>query len=122
MDQYEDFSFDPVNYPPDQVAAFVKELHSNGQHYVVIVDPGIHNRSGYKSYEQGLQADIFIKNGDGKTPFIGRVWPGYTAFPDFLNPNTKDYWKEQIDGFLQMVPVDGLWTDMSGQQQKRNDN
>ena len=52
----------------------------------VIVDPGIHNQPGYAPYDQGLAQNLFIKKQSGDV-FIGKVWPGTTAFPDFLNPN-----------------------------------
>ncbi len=29
--------------------------------------------------------------------FIGQVWPGKTAFPDFLNPKATQYWQDQVD-------------------------
>lgn len=44
MNAFEDFSFDPVNFPVSIVSKFVNQLHSDGQHYVVITDPGIHTR------------------------------------------------------------------------------
>ena len=28
--------------------------------------------------------------------FIGKVWPGLTAFPDFLNSKAAAYWEEQV--------------------------
>ncbi len=43
---YEDFTFDPVNFPLTGMQQFAATLHANNQHFVVIVDPGIHNRSG----------------------------------------------------------------------------
>jgi len=113
MDKYLDFTWDPVNYPLGQVQSFTQKLHANGMKYVVIIDPGIHNQSGYDAYDQGLARDIFIKQGDGQSPYIGKVWPGTTAFPDFLNPNTSDYWQDQIEKFLGKVPYDGLWIDMN---------
>ena len=33
------------------------------------------------------------KNGN---VFIGKVWPGYTAFPDFANFDTHKYWQNQV--------------------------
>jgi alpha-glucosidase len=106
MNQYLDFTFDPVRFPAADMKTFVDTLHSNGQHYVVIVDPGIHNSVGYAPYDQGLQQDLFIKKGNGEV-FIGKVWPGTTAFPDWLHPNASSWWATQVAGFLGTVPIDG---------------
>ncbi len=113
MSAYEDFSFDPVNYPPAQMAQWVASLHANQMQYVVIVDPGIHTRTGYAPYDQGLADKIFIMRNDGVTPFVGTVWPGQTSFPDWFNPNAQAYWSSQISTFLSSVPIDGLWIDMN---------
>jgi alpha-glucosidase (family GH31 glycosyl hydrolase) len=79
---------------------------------VVIVDPGIHNDPNYAPFQDGLNRNIFIKKQSGD-PFIGKVWPGTTAFPDFLHPNATAYWQEWVQNFLQTVPLDGLWIDMN---------
>jgi hypothetical protein len=55
-------------------------------------------------------AHRFIKRGDGKV-FIGTVWPGTTAFPDFLHDNSTAYWTQMVQTFLSTVPIDGLWID-----------
>jgi len=49
---------------------------------------------------------FFLRKAEGK-PFIGKVWPGFTAWPDFLNPLTADYWHDMIKDFIEGVPVDG---------------
>lgn len=46
-----------------------------------------------------------------------QVWPGPTAFPDFTNPESRQWWEDCIRDFHSKVPVDGLWivsTHMSG--------
>lgn len=112
MDQYKDFTLDPNNFAEDKMQQFVANLHSDGQHYVVITDPGIKNENGYKPYDDGVNAGVFIRDKNNNF-FVGKVWPGNTVFPDFFHPAANQYWQDQIASFLQMVPVDGLWIDMN---------
>ena len=112
MNEYRDWSFDPVNYPVAEVRTFIDELHSNHQKQVLITDPGIKYERGYHYYDLGVQLDIFLKNSTGDD-FIGRVWPGNTVFPDFLHPRAYEYWKSSIQDFLGLAPIDGLWVDMN---------
>ena len=32
--------------------------------------------------------------------FIGKVWPGFTAYPDFLNPKAIQYWQNVVSGLI----------------------
>eukprot|EP00117_Sycon_ciliatum_P022190 scpid24312/ scgid19214/ Probable alpha-glucosidase Os06g0675700; Maltase len=112
MDSYKDFTLSPTNFPKTEMNTFVSKLHSNDQHYVVIIDPGIANQDGYPAWDDGKKQDIFIKDKNGNI-FIGKVWPGATAFPDFFHPNAMSYWKNEISKFLDLLPVDGLWIDMN---------
>eukprot|EP01113_Clastostelium_recurvatum_P013817 TRINITY_DN1741_c0_g1_i2.p1 TRINITY_DN1741_c0_g1~~TRINITY_DN1741_c0_g1_i2.p1 ORF type:complete len:845 (-),score=218.14 TRINITY_DN1741_c0_g1_i2:39-2573(-) len=112
MNAYKDWTFNS-NFPAAGMQAFANKLHNNGQHYMMIVDPGISNTVGYPPYDQGMQQDIFIKAANGQV-LIGKVWPGTTAFPDWLHPKTPQWWSNQIAAFhANGVPFDGMWIDMN---------
>ncbi|KAJ9050822.1 hypothetical protein DSO57_1010616 [Entomophthora muscae] len=112
MDMFKDFTLDPINYPLDKVQAFIKKLHANNQHYILIVDPAIARNDSYPAYLDGLKKDVFIKNPDGSN-YVGQVWPGYTVFPDWFAPNTQQWWTQHIATFMNDVPIDGIWIDMN---------
>ena len=109
MDVYKDWTWDPVNYPVATVANFTQTLHDQHQQYVVIVDPGINIDTSYSSYNNLIQSGAYIEDANGN-PFEGQVWPGYTIFPDFLNPDAEAYWENEIAQFLAQVPYDGKET------------
>lgn len=78
-------------------------------------DPGISSTSPHGTYppfDDGLKRDVFIKNATGSI-LIGKVWPGPTAFPDFTNPEARQWWEDCIRDFHAKVSVDGLWIDMN---------
>ncbi|RHZ75901.1 hypothetical protein Glove_208g170 [Diversispora epigaea] len=112
MEGFKDFTWNPRNYPKNEVSLFIKKLHENNQHYVVIVDPGIKIEPGYIPHDEGLSKNVFIKNAKGKN-IVGLVWPGFTTFPDWFNENTTIYWENMIKEWLDEIHLDGLWLDMN---------
>uniref|UniRef100_A0A8D0G2F7 P-type domain-containing protein n=1 Tax=Sphenodon punctatus TaxID=8508 RepID=A0A8D0G2F7_SPHPU len=113
MEGYRDFTVDPERF--NTLPQMVEDLQKHGQYYVMILDPGIsstHPPGSYWPYDEGLRRGIFINSTQGK-PLIGQVWPGLTAFPDFSNLDTHQWWLENLNLFYKHVPFDGIWIDMN---------
>ncbi|KAI8142898.1 alpha glucosidase [Fennellomyces sp. T-0311] len=111
MDTFQDFTFDPVNFPEERMIQLGKDLHANGQRFVVMVNAGKHYKSGYPAYEDGHELDIFMKNPDGEE-YVGQVWPGYTVYPDWFHPDISKYWNKHVGAWMERVGLDGVWIDM----------
>ncbi|XP_075296835.1 lysosomal alpha-glucosidase [Opisthocomus hoazin] len=112
-DAKRDFTFNKERFR--DYPEMVRDFHRRGLRYIMIVDPGI-SSSGppgtYKPYDEGLKRGVFIRNATGQ-PLIGKVWPGPTAFPDFTNPETHEWWYDMVKDFHDQVPFDGMWIDMN---------
>jgi alpha-D-xyloside xylohydrolase len=112
-DRYLDFTHDEERFPLQEWRGFVDELHANGQHYVILVDPGIGTAYGdYQTYKRGLEQDVYLKNDNGE-PYLGQVWPGPVVYPDFLNPDATRWWTNEVRLFHDQLPFDGMWIDMN---------
>ncbi|XP_077870025.1 lysosomal alpha-glucosidase-like [Saccoglossus kowalevskii] len=113
MDKFKDFTIDLDNFAllPDMI----DNIHRNGQHYVIMLDPAISSsqpKFTYAPFDDGMAMDVFIKNATDQL-LIGKVWPGNTAFPDFTNPVTHEWWAKQISKFHKLIKFDGIWNDMN---------
>jgi alpha-glucosidase (family GH31 glycosyl hydrolase) len=59
-------------FPAPKMRAFVDKLHKAGQHWVPIHDAAISKQPGYKAYEEGSRANVWIKDMHGDT-YVGQV-------------------------------------------------
>ena len=91
--------------------AMTKELQKLGFKLVVIIDPGVKQEQDYHVYEEGEEAGYFLKQPDGKT-YIGKVWPGEAAFPDFNRDEVRTWWGRLHRDLLE-AGVAGIWCDMN---------
>lgn len=109
MDGFRSFTWDPKRFPRPQ--AMLKSLAKAGMKVVVILDPGIKAEHGYRIYDEGMAGDHFCKDAN-RQPYIGKVWPGASVFPDFTRPATREWWgglyRELLD-----AGVTGIWNDMN---------
>ena len=106
-----DWTYDTNNF--SSLPEIVQDLHQNGMYYINIIDPGIHNLSGYIPFDSGIENKIFVRYFNESEPLIGSVWPGWTVYPDFTNPNATKWWTQLASYFFDQIPFDGLWIDMN---------
>ncbi|MBB3107999.1 alpha-glucosidase [Paenibacillus phyllosphaerae] len=109
MDEYRVFTFDPVRFPRPQ--AMIEELKAMGIRIVPIVDPGVKKDPSYAAYREGIRSDYFCRKLEGEL-FIGNVWPGASAFPDFTEEEVRSWWGEQHRFYTDMG-IHGIWNDMN---------
>ncbi|XP_036037736.1 putative maltase-glucoamylase-like protein FLJ16351 [Onychomys torridus] len=103
-----DFTIDEQAYP--QLAEFAKDLHDNGQKYVIILNPGIFKDPGYKVYANGSKSRVWIMSSSGFA--VGEGYPGQSVFPDFSNPASILWWTQQLTQFYKVLEFDGVWIEM----------
>ena len=109
MDGYRDFSVHPDRFP--DLKAFSARMLEKGIRLVPIVDAGIKVDPGEPVYEEGVKKGYFCTNKEGKF-FQAGVWPGMTHFPDFLNPEARDWFGKQYR-FYTDRGIEGFWNDMN---------
>lgn len=110
MDGFRCFTWNRKWFPDPH--KLTNDLHADGFHVVTIIDPGIKVDPNYPVYDSGTKQNAWLTQPDGK-PYIGRVWPGDSVFPDFTNPAIRDWWADLFPPFIESSGVDGIWNDMN---------
>lgn len=110
MDGYRVFTWDKERFPDPK--GLIEDLGQQGFKVVTIVDPGVKVDPDYPVYQEGVQARHFIHNPDGSI-HEGQVWPGTTAYPDFLKVRTREWWGDLHKEAYLDKGVAGIWNDMN---------
>eukprot|EP01017_Pseudomicrothorax_dubius_P020443 TRINITY_DN2230_c0_g3_i2.p1 TRINITY_DN2230_c0_g3~~TRINITY_DN2230_c0_g3_i2.p1 ORF type:complete len:930 (-),score=208.45 TRINITY_DN2230_c0_g3_i2:217-3006(-) len=108
MEDYRIFTVDEKRYPVD---AFRKFLNESGLKYILIIDPGV-AIDEYEGYNEAEKRNVLLKDANGDN-FVGKVWPGWTSFVDWLHPNSSNYWTNMLLKLHMKIPYDGIWLDMN---------
>ncbi|WP_396633829.1 glycoside hydrolase family 31 protein [Maribacter sp. R86514] len=110
MDGFRCFTWDKNHFPDPK--RMIQELEDDGFKTVVMIDPGIKVDRNYWIYNEALENGYFCKRGDG--PLMhGKVWPGECNFPDFTNPEVREWWAELYKEFMSELGVHAVWNDMN---------
>lgn len=108
MDSYKDFT---VSDEFSDFPAFVNEIKKDNIRLIPIIDAGVKIEKGYEVYEEGVKHNYFCKRKDG-SDIVAAVWPGYTHFPDVLNPEVRQWFGSKYQ-FLTEQGIEGFWNDMN---------
>jgi alpha-glucosidase len=109
MDGYRVFTWNNDRFPDPE--KLVSDLREQGFRVVTIVDPGVKIDENYPVYTSGRERDLYCKTREGEE-YHNVVWPGLCAFPDFTNPETREWWGENHN-VLTDAGVAGVWCDMN---------
>ena len=109
IERYKDFTVDEERFP--DLKGLAADMQAEGIHLVPIIDAGVKIEDGYSVYEEGVEKNYFCKNAEGGD-FVGAVWPGRVHFPDFLQPEARDWFGKKY-AVLTEQGIDGFWNDMN---------
>ena len=109
MQDYKDFTVNEERFP--DFSEYVKKMKEKHIHLIPIIDAGVKIEDGYDIYEEGVEKGYFCKREDG-SDFVAAVWPGWTHFPDFLNPEARAWFGSKYARLIE-AGIDGFWNDMN---------
>lgn len=109
MDGYRDYTIDKSRFP--NMKALSYELKKDGVELVLINDAAIKKDEEFKIYQDLVRKDKFAKL-DNKT-YINTVWPGESAFPNYLDKDVRKYFNEIAYKFIHEYGISGIWNDMN---------
>ncbi len=110
MEGFRCFTWNKEYFPDPK--RMVQELSEDGFKTIVIIDPGIKIDDEYFVYQEAMEKDFFCKRADG--PYMrGKVWPGECYFPDFTNPEVREWWSGLFKEIIDEIGVKGVWNDMN---------
>ncbi|HZB77488.1 MAG TPA: glycoside hydrolase family 31 protein [Solirubrobacteraceae bacterium] len=109
MDGYRVFTWDTEAFP--DAAGMLERLAADGYRVITIIDPGVKAEPGYAIYDQAVERDVLCRT-EGGDIYIGQVWPGDTAFPDFVTEEARAWWGE-LNAAHVRSGLAGIWNDMN---------
>jgi alpha-glucosidase len=109
MDGYRVFTWNTDSFP--DAPGMLKRLSDRGFRTITIIDPGVKHDPGYRVFDQAVERDVLCRT-EGGDIYIGQVWPGNTAFPDFATQEAREWWGELNAAHVESG-LAGIWNDMN---------
>ncbi|CAL1712026.1 unnamed protein product [Somion occarium] len=102
-EEHKYFIWDKKNFPDP--LDMVNDVSANARKMVVIIDPHLKRTSSYPVYQEAVDNGVLVKTKDGNE-YEGWCWSGSSAWVDFFNPTSWDWWK----GLFKTYPIEGKFT------------
>jgi alpha-glucosidase len=109
MNGYRVFTWDTDKFA--DLPRMLGKLEQNQLRVITIVDPGVKFEPGYAIFDEGLARNLFCKTDAGNI-YVGQVWPGRTAFPDFSKAEARAWWGD-LNANHVASGIAGIWNDMN---------
>ncbi len=109
MDGFRCFTWDNERFPDP--AQMISDLREDGFKTITIIDPGLKIDQEYKVFAECIKKNYQCKMPNQKS-YVTKVWPGKCVFPEFTNPNVREWWGTQFKTMFD-VGVEGFWLDMN---------
>lgn len=109
MDGYRVFTWDEERFPDHQ--GMLARLREQGFRVITIIDPGVKHDPGYRVFDEAVERDVLCRTESGDL-YVGQVWPGRTAFPDFATPEARQWWGA-LNAEHVRSGLAGIWNDMN---------
>ncbi|HWZ91304.1 MAG TPA: TIM-barrel domain-containing protein [Polyangiaceae bacterium] len=109
MNGYRVFTWNTEKFP--DVPGLLAKAKEQKLRIITIVDPGVKFEPGYAVFDDGLAKNLFCKTEAGNV-YVGQVWPGRTAFPDFSKAEARAWWGKLNAAHIGSG-IAGIWNDMN---------
>ena len=106
---YQPFRINKERFP--DMGALAKKLAEQQIELTASVYPGVAIDSTYHSYNDGIAKNVFLKYANG-TIFNTEIAPVKCVLPDYTNPLTRQWWKDNMN-WLPQNGIHGYWNDMN---------
>ncbi|PCH35732.1 glycoside hydrolase family 31 protein [Wolfiporia cocos MD-104 SS10] len=103
-EEHKYFIWDKKTFP-DPVD-MTHDVEAIGRKMVVIVDPHLKRADNYPVYKEARDRGVLVKSSGGENDFEGWCWSGSSAWMDFFNPGSWEWWKT----LFQTQPRGDGWT------------
>ena len=106
------FQWNTGNFPSPK--KMLQDFEKSRRYVVTVNDPHLKAEKSYSIYNQALSKKLLMTQKGGGV-YEAHCWPGRSAWPDFMNPATREWWEKLFDfaNYPESHPNLYMWNDMN---------